>query len=378
MRIVTRNLRSLKTGLIVFIVCLISVYDNSAASTDSLKFINNLGLSVEANYGYVFPHHSSIIYSLQSGITSLELNVTTNTYGYGSWDKLYRFPGLGAGYLYSTLGNDQVFGKAHALFLFMDVPFSSKLKRFSFSYRFGFGAAYLTRKFSVSENPMNVAISSSINAYASFKLNMRFLINKRNEVAAGVNFMHFSNGKVASPNLGLNCITVYAAYLFNIIPARYPRISDKKEIALEKHDFELVYSCGAKSDDQISGKYYFISTFVFDYKYVPGLKYSFGAGLDIFYDESLGMNKADDTGGFYSQTDLYQLGIHAGFYPRFSKLNIILQAGSYLYADYYKYSRIYMRLGFRYEVYNNILINITLKTHLAIADYLEWGIGYRF
>jgi len=116
---------------------------------------------------------------------------------------------------------------------------------------------------------------------------------------------------------------------------------------------------------------------VIDYKYVPWMKYSFGAGIDVFYDQSLGPNKVGDLGGTYSESDLYQLGLHVGFYSRYSKLNILMQLGTYLHANYYKYTRIYSRIGIRYEIYNNLLLNFSLKAHRAIADYLEWGIGYR-
>ncbi len=352
--------------------------NNSKASKDSLRTINNLRIGIETHYGYVYPHHSSISYSIESPISSFELNLTTDTYGRSSWDKLYRYPKMGAGYLYTTLGNDKIYGRANAVFLFMDIPFSSRIKKINSSYRIGLGAAYLTRKFNVSENPMNMAISSGFNMYVNFRYNARYRVNERNEVAAGFGFTHFSNGKLATPNLGINCVTVYAGYLFNIVPDRYPRMVRAKETSLKKHNMELVFSGGAKTDDQITGNYYFISTMVIDYKFAPGLKYSFGAGLDLFYDESLGPNKTGDLGGTYTRADLYQMGIHAGFYPRFSKLNIILQLGSYVVANYYKYIRVYSRIGFRYEIYNNILFNLSLKAHRATADYLEWGVGYRF
>jgi hypothetical protein len=43
-------------------------------------------------------------------------------------DKAFRYPVFGAGYSFSTLGNSHVFGHAHALFLFMDIPFVHDVK----------------------------------------------------------------------------------------------------------------------------------------------------------------------------------------------------------------------------------------------------------
>jgi hypothetical protein len=369
---------SFRTVIVGFIFCFISFLYSSAVTTDSLKLINNLRLGIETHYGYIYPHHSSIAYSLQSRISGLELNLTTDTYGRGQWDNLYRYPRMGTGYFYTSLGNDDVFGKAHALFFFMDVPFGSGRRKFSSWYRIGFGAAYLTKKFDVEKNPTNMAISSGMNMYVNFRYTGRFRFDNRNEVSAGFGFTHFSNGKLATPNLGINCVTVHAAYYFNLVSNRYQRILIEREKKLEKHNIELVLSGGSKTDDQISGNYYFISTLVIDYKYIPWMKYSFGTGIDLFYDQSLGPNKVGDLGGTYSESDLYQLGFHAGVYSRYSKLNILMQLGTYLHANYYKYTRIYSRIGIRYEIYNNLLLNFSLKAHRAIADYLEWGIGYRF
>ena len=218
MQIAKQNHIRSKAGSLFLSICLISIYSNLSASSDSLKFINNLRLGVEVHYGFIYPHHSSITYSLESRISSFELNLTTDTYGRGSWDELYRYPRMGVGYLYSGLGNDEVFGKAHALFLFMDIPFSSKLKKFTSSYRISYGVAYLTKQFDVVENPLNMAISSAFNMYANFRYTGRFKINERNEVEVGFGLSHFSNGKLATPNLGINCVKVNLGYLFNINP----------------------------------------------------------------------------------------------------------------------------------------------------------------
>jgi hypothetical protein len=146
----------------------------------------------------------------------------------------------------------------------------------------------------------------------------------------------------------------------------------------KKHYIELIASGGTKTDDQVTGKYYAVSTFVADYKYAFCRKYAYGGGVDFFYDEALGPNKVADEGGEYTRADLYQVGVHGLFHVRYSRLNVILNVGAYALAEYYKYSRVYSRIGLRYEIMPDVLLNFSLKSHYAIADYLEWGIGYRF
>jgi hypothetical protein len=345
---------------------------------DTLHLINNLRLGAELHYGTVLPHSETIEYSLEKNIERFELTLTTNSYGRSAWDQPYRFPRLGAGYLFSSLGSNVVFGHAHALFLFMDIPFSGREKKLFTSYQISFGMAYLDKVFDINENPLNMAISSGLNVYGCFNINAKYRLDNRNELRAGFGLSHFSNGKLATPNLGINSFTLSAGYSYALSDYRYTRIKRNTKPQLKKQQAELLFSGGTKTDDQVSGKYYMIASLVADYKYVPGLKYSFGVGSDFFYDESLGPNKVADEGGTFSSADLFQAGVHGAFYVRYSRLNIMLQVGTYVYANYYKYARVYSRIGLRYEIIPNILLNFSLKSHYAIADFIEWGIGYRF
>jgi hypothetical protein len=349
-----------------------------AATTDSLKLINNLRLGADLHYGTILPHSKAIEYSLESNIERFELTLATNSYGRSDWDRAYRFPRLGAGYLYTSLGNDKVFGHAHAFFLSMDIPFFKIEKKLSTNYQISFGLAYLSRVFDINENPLNMAISSGLNVYGCFNLNSKYRLDNRSELRAGFGFSHFSNGKLATPNLGINSFTLSAGYSYNLTNSRYERKLNLNGPKLMKHQAEVILSGGTKTDDQVTGIYYLVSSFVADYKYVPTLKYAVGLGADLFYDQSLGPNKIAEEGGASSTTDLFQTGLHAGFYTRYSHLSVMLQIGSYVFANYYKYARVYSRIGIRYEVFSGILLNLSLKSHYAIADYIEWGIGYRF
>lgn len=347
-------------------------------ASDSLSFINNLNLGMQLKYGTMLPHHKSIEYLLESNIAGIEVSLTTDSYGRSVWDKQFRYPRLGAGFLYTSLGNNEIFGRASALFLFSEIPFSSKDRRFSTHYRIGLGLAYISKGFDSRDNPLNMAIGSGVNMYIDFKLNIRCKVNENNELSAGLGFSHFSSGKMDSPNQGLNSASLSLGYKYKLLPEKHKKNTPETMPELKKHAFEILFSCGGKTDDRVSGKRYFISTFVLDYKYVAGYKYAFGIGADFFHDQSLGPNKQHDEGGGYTSADLYQIGMHGGFYVRYSKMNIILQAGTYLHANYYNHSIIYSRTGIRYEIIPNVLLNLSLKAHYAIADFVEWGIGYRF
>jgi hypothetical protein len=59
-------------------------------------------------------------------------------------------------------------------------------------------------------------------------------------------------------------------------------------------------------------------------------------------------------------------------------LSFLFQAGVYPYTRYKDDGIIYSRLGLRYLFGKHILANITLKTHFAKADNIEFGLGYTF
>jgi hypothetical protein len=333
---------------------------------------------MEIHYGTVLPHSETIRYSLEKNIERFEITLATSSYGRSPWDKPYRFPRMGTGYLYTSLGNNKVFGHAQAFYLFMDIPFTRKEKKIIASYQISFGLAYLDRVYNVRDNPLNMAISSGLNVYGCFNMNVKYRLGSKSELRSGFGFSHFSNGKLATPNLGINSFTLSAGYAYLLKDSRYQKDQGPGQTDLQKNQVEIIFSGGTKTDDQVTGDYYVISTLVADYKYVTGLKYALGLGSDFFYDRSLGPNKVAEDGGSYSSADLFQEGIHGAFYARYSRLNIMVQIGGYVHASYYKYARVYSRIGMRFEVAPNLLVNLSLKSHYAIADYIEWGIGYRF
>jgi len=279
--------------------------------------------------------------------------------------------------LLTSLGNREVFGTANTVFLFMNFPFSAKQLRICTSYQLNFGLAYLNRLFDVDENPLNMAISTGLNVYACFRINTRLIIDPRNEIFAGFGLSHFSNGKLASPNLGINTGSFTLGYHYRVTCLQHDKVLNNT-CNTGKHTVELTFSGGAKTDDQVTGNFYIISSLVCDYKFNFSMKYAFGAGTDLFYDQALGPNMVDDEGGTYSTSDLFQFGMHGALYARYGRLHVLANLGTYLYTNYYKYTRIYTRIGFRYDVHRHVFLNISLKAHYAIADYIEWGIGYRF
>lgn len=373
----TTRLHTFYIGHLYTLLFILLLHLNCAASSDSSGIYNGLRVGGYIKHGTMLPHHGSIAYVLNSNISGAEILVSTQTYGRSPWDGLYRFPRIGMGYNYSTLGNAEVLGSAHAIFGFADIPILRNPAKFNIYYQFTVGLAYLTQHFDIEANPLNLAISSGVNVYGDLKFTARYTTGRRGEVSGGFGFTHFSNGKMGTPNLGLNTFNLSLGYSWLLRePLHAPRIESEIPV-VPKHAVDLVLSAGLKTDDNATQSHYLISSLVADYIFYPGPKYAFGGGVDFFYDQALGPNVADKEQIEYKQSDLVQLGVHGGLYARYGRLQVHGHIGTYLLAEFYKYARVYTRIGCRYAITGQLLVGVSLKAHYAIADYIEWGIGYR-
>lgn len=365
------HLLTAKSTLLV----LLCIFNIDAIGQHGLK---NLRLEGKLHTGYLVPHHDGMQYILEDGVRAFELALTTDSDGRHLWEELYRNPRYGLAYFHNSLGNNAILGKGHSLFAFMDIPFCLRSNKFRLSYQIGFGLAFITETFHPETNPLNLAVSKPLNIFVNIDFAGAYRLNQNGEIKAGVELSHFSNGKTRSPNLGLNMLTASLGYVhnFNLKTKESERIP--KATAFRRHLPELIWSMGYKRNDQVHDDIYLASSLSFDYRYALNLKYEFGMGLDFFYDESIGDNKESATQELAENSDAYQMGIHGGMAIRYNNFRVILHMGTYLLSSYNKYASVYTRIGMRYSLGNHVMLNYTLKAHYAIADYMEFGIGYRF
>jgi hypothetical protein len=71
------------------------------------------------------------------------------------------------------------------------------------------------------------------------------------------------------------------------------------------------------------------------------------------------------------------VGLFVGHALHFNKLSLITQLGYYVCYSYDFEGSVYIRPGLKYIVYKNISPPISLKTHGAKAEAIEFGLGIR-
>lgn len=359
----------------VIIISFVSSPVVFGAKADTI--LNGIRIETKAHYGFIYPHHKAIHYLLDGNISGYEINFSTESSGRHQWEKLYRYPRYGTAYSFTNFANPEVLGYAHGFYVYIDIPFFKPKKNFSLNYQVDCGLGYITKKFDLQENPMNLAISSSLDVYIGFDINTRFKVSERSEFQTALELTHYSNGKWRSPNLGLNSVSLSASWLYSLRKPVKP-INGHEIINRNRNFAEIIVNSGIKRDDLLNDDLYFVYTGILDFYHSFSPKYAFGAGADFFYDPSLGPTKEAEEKIKQQPGDNYQFGAHAGFLARYGRMHFLLNAGYYLHADYYKYSRVYSRLGMRYALTDHLLLNLNIKAHYAIADFIEWGIGYRF
>lgn len=361
--------------LLIFF-CFNCVNPIQAQSRLADSILNGLRVETKLQYGSIFPHHSSVLYLLEDNIVGVEINLSTESNNRHSWEGAFRNPRYGVAYSFQNVGNNDVLGNLHAFYGYIDVPFHTPKRKHTFSYQVDFGLGYFTQTYHPYDNPLNLLISSHLNVYIGFDLIGRYKIGKKNELKTAIELTHCSNGKTKTPNLGANMLTLSAAWLYSITPAR-PYVEKVEITDYKRHFVEFVLSAGGKRDDNMSNISYFVSSFVSDYYYAYSPKYSVGIGGDFFYDASLAQHQEYFEEGTSNNTMNSQLGLHVGFRVRYNNLYVVLNMGHYVVYDYLRHGKIYSRLGLRYAVTNNVMLNLSLKAHNTIADFIEMGVGYR-
>jgi len=355
----------IKIFLIILTIMNTSV---SAQLVDAVEFKSNLT--------YVMPHHKKMIHLTQNHFPFFETSLSKNTNIKRYWPSLYNFPIYGITFHYNPFGNNDVLGKAFAVYPYLN-SWLIKKDNFQLYFKFGGGLAYLTQKFDNQYNPKNVAISTNLNICVNLGLEAEQKISEKISISEGIAITHYSNGAIKIPNTGINLPSAFVSIkykMFNYIP-----INIKEEAnTFTKNKFISLYIAGGiKELYPPCGSKFPAFTFSGGYNIQTSPKRIFNVNLDIFYNlanaETLKRKNIA-----HNNINIIRPGISIGHENVFNKTTFNFAVGRYLYAKDDSDGYIYNRVGFKRYLNKNIFLNLTLKSHLFVADYVEWGAGFKF
>jgi len=346
-------------------------------------FSSNMMVEGRIHYGFIYAQHLELE-MFNSHFPAFELSITKITYGKHKWERDYNYPLIGATLFYSGLGNNPALGQAYALMPFINFPLY-KYKSLTIGFRFALGLGYLTKPFDRITNYKNLAIGSHLNAAANLMFELRYRLNYYLSMSAGVCLQHFSNGSLKLPNYGINAPMVnlgisYRPFKENQdIGDRYIAPTEPYS-AIVRHTIEFDFGVlvGYKNMKAVFGQNFMVYH-IFENTFIPIGKISkVGIGLDFSYDPSqLKILEMHDI-QVDNKIKIVRPGINAAYQLVMSRLGFIFNIGSYLGGMEKSNGPLYEKLAVQYNFSTNFFATVMLKVHWGRADYIGWGLGYKF
>ena len=393
------------------------------ASSAIAQNTENLTFKGEFIYGTILKHTEHLKNIVKGPVMGGEISVEWQSAD--GWHRYFNYPYLGVGAAYLNFGNPDTLGNALAIYPYINFSII-RSGRFSVNFKAGAGLSYVTRTFAdFRENVMrvqgdslwldykksNAAIGSPLNVYFAAGFNADVPLSDNISLTAEYGWNHISNGMIKAPNSGINMLNAFIGLKYT------PNYDARKNEYLRYYyapdiprniSVEITASGGLRQRYMRDGGEGYGKTFPIAslaaavYKPIINF-YRMGIGGDFFYDGvytsglSSGYKREYITVdelknklrfGLSWQNELIMgrltAGIHAGVYL-FNPVKNLEPYGSvsskgiiYPYNPEEEVGWFYTRVSGKYLLAKHIYASIGLKTHLQKAEFIEWGLGYRF
>jgi hypothetical protein len=331
---------------------------------------------ISYNSGMIMPHVPAIDFITNDYISSFNLNLLKKMDGDKPWEKLYHHPDLGLGYYQGSLGNNKIYGHAHSLYAFFEAPIWNVRNQFGLTYRMSTGLSYISKTFDIQDNIYNIAIGSHLNMHFNLRINALINITENYRLISGLSLTHFSNGKIKSPNKGLNVIngSFGIRYLFSQ-PEPIKEDHTIPDIQ-DKNHFSVIWSHGLKDYNRFRDAVYYISSINVSYERQYAQFAKAGLGMDLFYNSALRNFREQPIKNGITNFALYRAGMHLSHDIIVGDFSLTMQLGHYFHNKAFFITDVYNRIGIKHYRENGMIFNLALKSHNANAEFIEFGIGY--
>jgi hypothetical protein len=337
-------------------------------------------MDVSSFYGSILLHNPDISHLISEHPGGLIMGFNRKTYGDEEWEELYNYPDLGYSFVYQDMINSTL-GKNFGLYAHYNFYFFKR----NLQFRIGQGIAYNTNPYNKDENFRNNAYGSDFMSSTYLMLNFhKENIFKGLGFKAGISIVHYSNANVKAPNTSTNTFALNAGliYDFNGGEQREFISTPNREKVTEPLRYNFTFRSGINESDIIgSGKYPF---YIFS-GYVDkrlSRKSAIQLGADIFFSNFLKeliryQSIAFPEYGVAPDDDYRRIGLFLGHELFINKMSIIAQLGYYVYYPFDFEGKVYNRVGLKRYFGQKMYGAITLKSHGAAAEAVEFGVGIR-
>lgn len=363
------NLRLL---LLFFLSAVTPVSAFASIQADTLKPAINLGLS--AHTGFILSHTRSIRDVSGSKPWGIEADLSFHFANAKAWQYIQAYPRLGASLAYYNFNNPRVLGNAYTLLLYVE-PFLSAHRKFSLSFRFGAGLAYMDNIYHPKDNPDNLFYSTAISFPLELNLMGNYRISERLLLRAGATYKHISNGGMRQPNKGINFPSAILSINYALRPAEFMERQLTERMTELQQRYYLVALIGTAKDrkDDKTRRLPLLGITASVSQPIGRISALTG-GAEWIADYTLRKQLDEEE----ITRDFQRGSLLAGHEFRIGRFRFSQQLGVYVYAPYKARDPIYQRWGLEYHTGNKLFFGVNLKSHRHVADFLDTRVGMRF
>ncbi|WP_179335684.1 acyloxyacyl hydrolase [Winogradskyella costae] len=335
----------------------------------------------DLNYfgGNIALHNNSIAHLIKGHPEGFIFSWNKKTFGNEAWEQRYNYPDYGASFIYQDLKNETL-GNNFGLYAHYNFYF---LKR-NMMLRIGQGLSFSTNPYDKIENPKNVAFGSDILSSTYLMINYKKdrLIN-RFGIQTGLTLIHYSNANVKAPNTSVNTIAFNLGinYQLDSEESEFMETVDDEKFT-EKIKYNFAFRSGINESDVIgSGQFPFYVLSGYADKRLSHVS-AIQVGADVFfsnflkeliYYQSVSLPQENVNG----DEDHKRVGLFVGHELFINRMSVETQLGYYVYYPFDFEGRTYLRIGLKRYFGKKLFGAITLKSHGAKAEAVEFGIGVR-
>lgn len=336
---------------------------------------------IDVNYfkGNIALHNTDIQHLIKGHPEGFVLSWNKQTYGNKEWQQRFNYPDYGVSLSYQNLKNE-VLGNSVALYAHYNFYFFKR----NLMLRVGQGLAHTSNPYHKEDNFRNIAFGSRImsSTYAMLQYKKDRLVDRLG-IQAGITLVHYSNANVKAPNTSINSITASLGITYQLddeaLVYTTQNLSNKFTEPLK---YNLVFRSGINESDVIdSGQFPFYILSAYADKRL-NKKSAVQLGAEVFFSnflkeyiqyKSIAFPEDNITG----DEDFKRVGLFAGHELFINKMSLLAQLGYYVYYPVDFEGRTYFRVGLKRYFGNTFFGALTLKSHGAKAEAVEFGIGVR-
>ena len=338
---------------------------------------------LDFNYfkGNIALHNNDILHLIKGHPEGFILSWNKKTYGFNDWEQRYNYPDYGVSFAYQNLKNNAL-GNVTSAYAHYNFYF---LKR-HLMFRIGQGLGFTNNPYDKENNFRNIAYGTKFMSSTFLMLNYKIeRLFDRFGLQAGFSLLHYSNANIKAPNASTNSITFNLGVTYNL---------DEEELeyqnTLDENDrkftqplkYNIIFRGGVNESDVVdSGQFPFYIFSAYVDKRI-NRKSAFQLGTDVFFSKFLKELIYYKSVSFPQENvsgdeDYKRVGVFAGHELFVNKTSIVTQLGYYVYYPFDFEGRTYFRVGLKRYFSDKWFGALTLKSHGAKAEAVEFGIGLR-